>query len=116
MDLEEEEEEEEEEDEEEEEEEEEEIWSEEIKCRTVVDFGEEVRINVNISNLNSCLNFLSSFSKTRYAGQLLVSQNNLCTQLKREPTESLVCTLSQWKGWKADLNQALCRTGALIQS
>ena len=70
--------------EEEEEEEEVEIWSEEIKCRTVVDFGEEVRINVNISNLNSCLNFLSSFSKTRYAGQLLVSQNNLCTQLKKK--------------------------------
>ena len=72
-----------------EEEGEEEHWSEQLNCRADVGFSEEVGINVDTSNLKSCLNLFELFF-TDEVWQLLVSETNFYAQQKRGPTESSV--------------------------
>ena len=52
----------------------EEEWSREVKHRVDIDFSEETGINVNATNLKSCLDFFLSLFYTR--GMALVSLSN----------------------------------------
>ena len=76
-------------------------WSKEIKRREDVEFQEEVGINVDIENLQSCLDFFSQFF-TEDVWQLLVEQANLYAEQKRGPEERSVwypVTKDEMKAW-----------------
>ena len=76
-------------------------WSKEIKRREDVEFQEEVGINVDIENLQSCLDFFSLFF-TEDVWQLLVEQTNLYAEQKRGPEERSVwypVTKDEMKAW-----------------
>ena len=80
---------------------EESVWSEEINRRDDVEFQEEVGINVDYENLQSCLDFFSLFF-TEEVWQLLVEQTNLYAEQKRGPEEHSVwypVTLDEMKAW-----------------
>ena len=67
----------------------EEEWSREVKHRVDMDIIEETGINVNATNLKSCLDFVYFFF-IQEVWHLLVCQTNLYAQQKRGLTESSV--------------------------